>query len=240
VTNVKKQFIDNFEDQLIGMKKEETRQVYVTFPVDYRETTLAGKKAVFTVTLKAIKCKITPVYNDEFAKSKGFETIEIYEKDLKEKLIIEKEKNAKEATKKQVLTSVINNSKISPIPTAMIERETEKEWNSFLRRLGKTEEQLLKENKNMKVGFFDHSIAKSTETIKAFLVLEQVTKDFGILVTEDEIVDYTMRVSTALKFDSDRKNKIREDLKINTQQFEMMKTAALNEKTIEFLLNEVK
>ena len=239
IINGQKQFIDNFEDQLIGMKKEETRQIFVTFPTNYRETTLAGKKAIFTVTLKAIKDKIIPEYNEQFAKSKGFDTIKLYEENLRLKFAEEKENNAKETFKKQVLLSVINNSNITPIPKVMIDRENEKEWNAFLKRIGKTEEQIAKE-KVSKEGFFDHYTQRSIESIKAALVLEQVAKDFGILVTDDEIVTYAMQISSMLKHDVDRQTKIKEELKTNKQQFELMRTAALNEKTIEFLLNEVK
>lgn len=240
IVNGQKQFIDNFEDQLIGMKKEETRQVFVTFPANYRETTLAGKKAMFVVTLKAIKQKITPEYDDTFAKAKGFDSIKLYEDDLKLKLADEKEKNTKEAFKKQVLTSLINKAGISPIPKAMIDSENEKEWNAFLRRMGKTEEQIVKENKLSKESFFEHYTQRSVEAIKAALVLEQASKDFGILVTDDEIVNYTIKVSNMLKYDSNKQEKIKEELRANKQQFKLMQTAALNEKTIEFLVNEFK
>lgn len=240
IVNGQKQFIDNFEDQLIGMKKDEVRQIFVTFPIDYRETTLAGKKAIFTVTLKAIKQKNVPEYNDDFAKLKGFETIELYESDLKSKLAIEKEQIAKENFKKQVLSTIINKSEISPIPRAMIDRENEKEWNNFLKRMGKTEEQIAKENKLSKESFFEHYAQRSIEAVKASLVLEQVSKDFGILVADEDVIEYTMRVSNMLKFDTNRQEKIKEDLKTNSQQFNLMRIAATNEKTIEFLLNEVK
>lgn len=240
VINGKKQFVDNFEDQLVGMKLGETREIKVKFPSDYRDKNLSDKNVIFTVILKSIKTKCTPEYNLDFAKKKGFETIEEYEKHLKNNILETKQKKAIENFKKLILTEIINKSDISPIPDEMIEVENEKEWKTFLRRINKTEEQFIKENKNSKEYFFENNTAKSIEVIKAFLVIKNISDTYKIDVDHDEVVQYVMRMTNLLKYDKDREAKIREELENNKQQYELMVNAARNEKTIEFLFEQFK
>jgi len=234
IVNGQKQFVGNFEDQLIGMKINETRQVNVTFPTNYRETSLAGKNAVFIVTLKFIKTKIIPEYNEQFARTKGFDTLETYEQSLKKQLLEVKQKNEIDALKRKIVIELIAHSEISPIPQIMIDRENENEWSAFQKRMGKTEEQLEKE-KISKESFFDRASLKSIEMLKASLVLEQVAKDYYITATEDEVVKYCLRISNFLKFDEKREEKIKEELKTNKHQYRLMEIRTINEKTVEFL-----
>lgn len=97
-------FIDGFEDQLIGVEVGKTVDINVTFPTDYQATDLAGKKAVFTVTINKIARPYSEV-NDEFAKAAGYENAEAYNKYLKE-----------ESVKNFVYSYIINNSKVKELP----------------------------------------------------------------------------------------------------------------------------
>jgi trigger factor len=240
IVNGHKQFVGDFEDQLVGMKIEETKDVKVKFPSNYRDTSLAGKDAVFTVTLRAIKAKIVPQHSEEFAKKKGFETIETYEEFLKKSVLETKQKKAIEEFKKTIVTEIIKQSEVSPIPDEMIIRENEKEWNAFLRRVNKTEEQFVKENKNSKDYFFENNTSKSIEIIKATLVIEQISKNYNIDVEEEEVLQYVMRVSNLLRYEDNRKERLEKELKENKRQFELMKVATRNEKTIDFLYEQFK
>ncbi|MDD5649694.1 MAG: trigger factor [Candidatus Nanoarchaeia archaeon] len=238
IVNGRKQFIDNFEDQLIGMKINETREVKVSFPSDYKEKSLASKKSIFVVTLKSIKTKITPEYNENFVKSKGFDNIKLYEEFLRDEILKSEIKKEDESFKKQVICNIVNSSVISPIPEIMIDRENEKEWNSFLKRLGQTEAQLEKERKITKNIFFENTTEKSIEVLKTSLVLEEIARKFNITVNEDEVAEHLMKVTNILKFSKDREEKVKEELKNNKGQFNLMKTATINEKVIDFLGNE--
>ena len=80
-------FIDTFEEQLIGKNIGEECEVNVTFPEEYHAKELAGKPALFKVTVKEIKVKELPELNDEFAgEVSEFETLEEYKNDVKSKL----------------------------------------------------------------------------------------------------------------------------------------------------------
>lgn len=88
-------FIDTFEEQLIGKNIGEECEVHVTFPEEYHAKELAGKPAVFKVTVKEIKRKELPELNDEFAgEVSEFETLEEYKNDVKSKLSLKKQKDA--------------------------------------------------------------------------------------------------------------------------------------------------
>lgn len=239
IVNGRKQFVDNFEDQLLGMKVDEVRKIRVTFPGDYRDKLLANKKAIFMVTLKAIKFKITPEYNKDFVKGKGFDSIEAYEESLKKQIFDSKQKKNEEDLKKQIIMKVVDQATISPIPQVMINRENEKEWSSLLTRLGKTEEQFQKENKITKEMFFDNMSPKSIEVLKTSLVLEEVADNFGFKASEDEIIQYVLKITNKLKYGESKKEKVKTDLKNNQHQYKLMETAVLNEKAMEFLVNEL-
>lgn len=93
-------FIDTFEEQLIGKNIGEECDVNVTFPNEYHATELAGKPALFKVTVKEIKRKELPELNDEFASEVSeFETLEEYKKDISEKVALRKEKQQQQRTK---------------------------------------------------------------------------------------------------------------------------------------------
>jgi trigger factor len=240
IVNGQKQFVDNFEDQLVGMKLNETKEVKVTFPSNYRDTSLAGKNASFIVTLKSIKIKISPVYDEELAKKKGFDSLKDYEESLKRSIFEIKQRKAIENFKKKVVTEIVNQSEISPIPESMIENENVKEWEAFLRRMNRSEEQFVKENKISKEMFFENNTPRSIEVLKATTILNQVAKDRNITASEEEVVKYVMNVTNLLKYDKDREEKIKQELKTNLHQYSLMENATINEKVIEFLFNEIK
>lgn len=239
LVNGRKQFIDNFEDQMVGMKKGEKRNIHVTFPSDYNEKTLSGKKAVFEVTLNAIKYKEIPKLDDEFAKTLGFETFESYKEISKNEILANKKKSFETETKREILSKVISESEISPIPQNMIDNENDKEWNSLLRRLGKTAEQLQKESKVTKEMVFANSTARSIETLKASLVLEQLAKELNVSIDKKEVVEYALEISQMLGHghDDEHREALTKKLDEDQRQFEFFKSAVANEKVLDFLVS---
>lgn len=125
------QFIPGFEDQLIGMKIGEEREINVKFPDEYHADNLAGKDAMFKVKLISIKAKILPELDDEFAKDVSeFETLEEYKKDLEKKLKSQKETEAKMQKENKALEKLVENTEVN-IPEAMIDSEVEKMVEQF-------------------------------------------------------------------------------------------------------------
>ena len=128
-------FIPGFEDQLIGTKIGEDKDVTVTFPEDYHEKSLAGKEAVFKCKVNAITVKELPDADDEFASEVSeFETLAEYKEDIKKKLTEKKEKEARAKKEAQAVEKAVENATME-IPDAMIDSETDQMVNEFKQRL---------------------------------------------------------------------------------------------------------
>lgn len=129
------QFIPGFEDQLIGMKIGEEKEINVTFPKEYHAENLAGKPAMFKVKLISIKSKILPELDDEFAKDVSeFETLADYRKDVEKKVKKQKEESAKNQKEIAVIDKLVENTEVV-IPEFMIDDEVESMSNQFASNL---------------------------------------------------------------------------------------------------------
>ena len=127
-----KTFVDDFEEQMMGMRKGEIRSIDVTFPKDYRDKTKANKKVTFKVTLHEIKRKILPELDNEFAKKKGFNTLKEYKKDVIQHLTETKKEMNLNDLKKNILQRFLEKSEFTPIPIDIINQDLNNEWISFL------------------------------------------------------------------------------------------------------------
>ena len=185
-----KTFIPGFEDQIIGMKKEEEKDITVTFPKDYFSKDLAGKEAVFKVKLHEIKEKELPTVDDEFAKDVSeFDTLEELKKSIREKLEEENTRRAKYETEEAAIKAVCDATEID-IPSGMIESEIDnmvKEVESRLSYQGLKLEQYLQMLNKTEADFRKGYEEQAKENVKSRLVLEAVAKDAKIEVAEDEI-----------------------------------------------------
>lgn len=185
-----KTFIPGFEEQIIGMKVEEERDINVKFPEEYFSKDLAGKDAVFKVKLHEIKRKELPKIDDEFAKDVSeFDTIEELKASIKEKLEEENKSRAKYETEDEAIKTVCDSVEIE-IPSGMIETEIDNmvkdvearlsyqglKLDQYLHMMNKTEEDFRKE--------YEEQAQKS---VKSRLVLEAIVKDAKIEVAEEEL-----------------------------------------------------
>lgn len=116
-------FIPGFEDQLVGMKIGEERDINVTFPEEYHADELKGKPAVFKVKLNGIKVKELPAIDDEFVKDVSeFDTLEEYKKDIKAKIEHENKHREEHEMEHQVIEKLLEETKVD-VPQAMIDNE---------------------------------------------------------------------------------------------------------------------
>ena len=229
-------FIPGFEDQVIGMQIDEGRDIKVKFPEEYVSKDLAGKDAVFKVTLHEIKKKELPKLDDEFAKDVSeFDTLEELKKDIKEKKEKENADKQKYETEDAVIKAVCENLKVE-IPSGMIETETENmlkdieqrlsyqglKLDQYLKMMGKTEEEMKKEYE-----------PQAIDAIKSRLALEQVIKAEKIEATDKEVEE---------KVEEMAKNygKTADEFKDNENVKSYLKQGILNEKAVEFLVKNAK
>lgn len=183
-------FIDTFEEQLVGKKIGEEVEVNVTFPEDYQSKELAGKPAVFKVTIKEIKRKEFPELDDEFAQDVSeFDTLEEYKADIKNNLVEKKEKEAKERKEDAVIQKIIENAQME-IPEAMVETQVRQMADDFVQRIqsqGLSVEQYFKFTGTDANSFLENLRPQALRRIQTRLVLEEVVKAENIEVSDEEL-----------------------------------------------------
>ena len=193
-------FIPGFEDQLVGAKVGEEKEVNVTFPEEYHAKDLAGKPAVFKCTIRSIKHKELPEINDEFAKaSSKFQTLDELKEDLRKNLEKNEERKADDAQKEKALETATNNTTVD-VPPIMIDNEVTRmirEMEMRLAQQGMKLEQYLQ--------FAGTDIAKLRETyretaeknVRTGLMLEEVAKAENIKVEGKDLDQEVSLMATA-------------------------------------------
>lgn len=183
-------FIDTFEEQLIGKKVGEEVEVNVTFPEEYQAKELAGKPAMFKVTIKEIKVKEYPELDDDFAQDVSeFDTLEEYKADIKKNLEEKKAKDAESAKESKVIEAIVNDAEMD-IPEKMIEAQAQQMVEEFAQNIsmqGISFEQYMQ--------FTGTTIEQLTEQVKpqaqarveSSLVLEAIVKAEKIEATDEEL-----------------------------------------------------
>jgi len=183
-------FIDTFEEQLIGKKIGEACEVNVTFPNEYHSTELAGKPAMFKVTVKEIKRKELPELNDEFAgEVSEYDTLEEYKNDIKEKVAEKKQKAAATENEDHVVEKVVENAAMD-IPEPMIDSQVSNMVNDYARRMqsqGLSLDQYMKFTGMTIETLREQMKPQALKRIQTRLVLEAVAKAENIAVSDEAV-----------------------------------------------------
>jgi len=229
-------FIPGFEEQIIGMKIDEEKEIKVTFPEEYMSQELAGKDAIFKTKVHEIKKKELPTLDDEFAKDVSeFDTLEELKNSIKEKIQIENDNKAKYETEEEAIKLVCENTEID-IPSGMIEFEIDNmvkdiegrlsyqglKMEQYLQIIGKTESEMRKE--------FEEQAVKS---VKSRLVLEAIVENEKIQASDEEIGNKIKEMATQYK-------KTEEELSANEQLKSYIAESMKTEKAIDFIIKNAK
>ena len=183
-------FIDTFEDQLVGLKIGDKKDVEVTFPADYHATELAGKPATFKVEIKNIRERVMPELNEEFvSNSTEFETVEEYKANIKERLEKEANDRADIELDNDMLDKVIDDTELS-VPEVLVEDEYNRQIQGMERQMqyqGISVEDYCKYI-GKSVDEFKADIKKgATRNVKARIVLEKLIKVENLDITQADI-----------------------------------------------------
>lgn len=183
-------FIPGFEEQLVGAKKGEKKDVNVKFPEDYHAEELKGKDALFECTINAVKKKELPALDDEFVKDVSeFDTLAEYKADVKNKLMKDAEDRADREFEDALVQAVVDNADVE-VPQAMIDQEAEDmarefeyrlsyqniKLDDYLKYLNMTRDQLLDEYKE-----------QAAKSVKVRLVMEAIVKAEELKFEEKDI-----------------------------------------------------
>jgi len=232
-------FIEGFEDQVIGMSINETRDIQVTFPEHYQAEELAGKDATFTVTVKGIKRKELALLDDEFAKDVSeFDTLQELKDDIKNKLIQAAESRGNFLLRRELLDKAVDNA-VAEIPDSMIDQQigemVAKMGSSFARQ-GLSIEDYLKYSKSSIDKLKEDMRPEAERTVKTALVMESISKTEGITATEEEIQAEIERVASAYRQDPEEFRKTIE----SEGSFGFIAESIIKEKTFQFLVDNAK
>lgn len=229
-------FIPGFEDQIIGMKIDEERDIKVTFPEEYPAKELEGKESIFKIKLHEIKKKELPEINDEFAKDASeFDTLEDWKKSIREKQEKSNESKAKFEMEDSAIEAVCKNAKVD-IPSGMIETQLdnmEKDISSRLNYQGMNLDQYLQMIGKTKKEFRDENKEQAEKQVKTSLVLEAIMKDAKIEVTEEEIDE-------KIKEMAEMYGQKEEEVKQNPDLRKYVEESLKSEKTIHYIVDNAK
>ena len=229
-------FIPGFEDQIVGMNINETRDLNVTFPQDYGKEDLAGKDAVFTVTVKSIKRKELAALDDEFAKDVSeFDTLEELRTDLTNKLKQAAEEKDKELIRRDVISKAVENARVE-VPQEMIDSRMEEMLKNMNQRLSgqgiSLDKYLTYTNSNMDE-LKDRVRPDAEQNVLQSLVIDTVAKVEKLVVSDEEINAEINRMGEEMKQDPEVIRKILE----GQNQLEFIKESILREKTVQHLVD---
>lgn len=200
-------FIDTFEEQLIGRNIGEEVEVNVTFPEEYHAKELAGKPALFKVTVKDIKEKELPELDDEFASEVSeFDTLNEYKEDVKKNLSEKKEADAKNQKEMAAIEAVIADAAME-IPDAYVQTVQKQMVDEFAQRIqmqGLSMEQYLQLTGSNLAMMEEQIKPQALKRIQSRLVLEAVVKEEKIEVSEEEFDKEVARLAEAYKMESDQ------------------------------------
>ena len=187
-------FIPGFEDQLVGAKAEDVVNVNVTFPEEYQAADLAGKDALFVVTVHAVKAKEVPALDDEFAKDidEEVETLAELKDKVKARLTTSKEDAAKDAKEDAAIAAVVDNASVEggQIPDSMIHEDVHRQMNQFFASM--QQQGISPELYYQITGSSEDDLHKQYEEgaerrVKTNLVLEAIVKAENIKPSADDI-----------------------------------------------------
>lgn len=205
------QFIPGFEDQLIGVKAGEEKDVVVTFPEDYQQESLAGKEATFKVKVHEVKRKRLPELDDEFAKDVSeFDTLEELKDDIQQKIQERKEKEAEQYKRDTVVEKAAENASVD-IPDVMVEHEIDHMLQNF-------EQQLAMQGMNLDMykqmsGQEDEAMREqfkedAHKRVKTSLVLEAIAKQENVEVTDEDVEEELETLAEMYNRDVDEIRKV--------------------------------
>ena len=208
-------FIPGFEDQLVGAKAGEERDVKVTFPEDYGAKDLAGKEAVFACKVNTVKEKKLPELDDDFAKDVSeFDTLDAYKADIRKKAEERETKNAEIATSNRIVEALIKNNSIE-LSAALIDQRAQNmladmrhnmesqgiPFATYLKYIGKTEQDLIDGYK---------AEAKDRETTR--FIMNHIVEKENIQVTQADFeAAIEVRAASAGKKTGDYRRNMKQD-----------------------------
>ncbi|MGI5908277.1 MAG: trigger factor [Christensenellales bacterium] len=201
-----KMFIAGFEEQIVGMKKDEQKDIEVTFPEDYPSKEHAGRNAVFHVTVHEVKEKELPAFDDEFVKdvSEEFDTVEEYLADIRRRLAEQGEREAKAKMEDAAVRKVVENA-TADIPDCMVEDQLDamlQDMRMNLMRSGIRLEDFFEYSKSSEEDYRKRYRDEAKTRVKTRLVFQALREKEGIAAAEEDVEEKIAKMAESRKLDA--------------------------------------
>ncbi|MGL5268506.1 MAG: trigger factor [Spiroplasma sp.] len=227
------QFIPGFEEQMIGMKNNETKVLKVTFPKEYHVENLANKEAEFVVDLKEIKVKMVNDNTEELVQDINMPNISTYEELLnyiKIQLEEQKLREIKDEFLNNVFTEILKTANIV-VPNSLIDKETERLLNEFKSRL--KQQNVSFEDYQKMTNLSEEDVKKEAQKdalwqLQTYVITEEIAKVEKITATDSEIEAYLTKVSAQF-------NVSVEEIKKNIKDLNFIISNIKRNKTLDWL-----
>ena len=224
-------FIPGFEDQLIGVKAGDEKDVNVSFPEDYQVDTLKGKPAVFEVKVHEVKAPKTPQLDDEFAQSLGLESLDKLKEAISQQLEGELKAASRQVVKRNLLDALDERHDFD-LPPKMVEAEFDQIWKQFEQE--KAADRLSDEDKEKSDDELKAEYRKIAERrVRLGLVLAEIGQKAEIEITNDELVQ-------ALRQEASRypgqEQMVVDFYRNNPAQMAQLRAPIFEEKVVDYIL----
>ncbi|MDY4901589.1 MAG: trigger factor [Treponema sp.] len=219
--------IYKIDDEIIGMKKDETKEITKTYAADDADKDLAGKTKKISVTVTAVKVRNLPELDDDFAQdvSEKFKTLDDLKNDIASSLEVAKNRKLAELKSQNLLSQLVEKNPFE-LPVSMVQAENENRWRMLAQQFQTTVEQLDKmiaSTNQSKEDMIKQMTGDSEKMLKSRIIVDELIREKNISVTPEEIED-------AYK-------KIAEENKISVEE---VKEHYKNPKTKEYLIDDTK
>lgn len=221
-------FVPGFEDQIVGMKIGEEKDIDITFPENYTPE-LAGKAVVFKIKLNGITTPELPELDDEFAKDVSeFDTLDEYKGSLRENLEKRKKDEAENDFRANVLKQAVNNLQ-AEIPECMILEKVEQTIRDYASNFGMTDRSVPLENLKEMMGLSDEVVENNIRPaaefqVKTDLLLDKIKDEEKLEVTEEAFNEYLNKAAEDVKATADQLKNYFGEAFIKAEQLKEMAT----------------
>ncbi|MEZ5764850.1 MAG: trigger factor [Xanthobacteraceae bacterium] len=228
-------FIPGFEDQLVGIGKDETRTLKVTFPVNYGNDQLAGKDAEFVTTATLIEAPQTLTPDDEFAKKLGLDSLDKLKEAARERIKQEFDGATRQRVKRQLLDQLDETHKFDP-PQTLVDQEFDLMWNSVKKEMESVNRTFADENTTEEKAQEDYRKI-ADRRVRLGLVLSEIGEKNNITVTDEEVG--RALVERARQFPGQEKQ-VWDYYRSNPQMLAQLRAPIFEDKVVDFVLELAK
>lgn len=225
-----KNFIPGFEEEIAGMKKDETKTFHITFPEDYAGKKMAGKEVIFTVTLKELQEQKLPEINEEFVKNfEKYDTLEELKNDVWSMLEEQGRKKTDSEFRDAIVDAILKANEFS-VPPSLVERQSFYMMTDMQKRMRAAG---MDEQSSMALSFRmnDKFREEAEKTVKTYLLTKKIAEKEGIVVDSADIDNWIKEIAAQHQTDY-------ENVKTtynNPEYLDMLKPEIIQKKVFDFI-----